>query len=91
MTPRLPCLVPFCRATRGLRKTDDGLMPDEWICSRHWRLVSPSTRRAHSKLFRLGAKAARLNRDLPRLFSRARLAWGACKREAIERAVGISA
>ena len=88
---RLPCCVPFCRSTRGLRKADAGRMPGEWICAAHWRLVSPEKRRAKAKLQRLAMKAWTRGRTLPRLFCAAGDAWEAAKAEAIERAMGITA
>lgn len=42
---RLPCCVPFCRATRGDRKGDPLVPGMEWICSKHWRHVDRRTKR----------------------------------------------
>ena len=75
---RVPCAVPFCRRTRGLRRGDERL-PPEWICGDHWRLVD-------RRLRRLKAKAERRER-----WRLAAMLWLRCKRQAIERAFGIAA
>lgn len=83
---RLPCCVPFCRATRGDRKNDPITASMEWICSRHWALVPPRLKRRRAKLRRLSrrgydaAQASRLDCFV----------WDQCKRAAIEIAGGIA-
>lgn len=76
---RLCCVVPFCKRTTGRAEFR------EWICGDHWRLIDRDRRRAYGRYARqwrryyrvaaAGAVTARL--------------WGALKRMAIERAVGL--
>ncbi|CAM5769904.1 hypothetical protein BMIN10S_03063 [Bosea minatitlanensis] len=82
--PRIPCCVPFCTGSRGDRKNDPIRLGMEWICSKHWRLVSPKTKRLRSA-------ARRRFKAQPDVARRAdwRI-WSRCKREAIERAMGVS-
>jgi len=64
-------------------------MPAEWICSRHWAMVSKrlKTRRARiNRLFRKAHHQGRIRR-LNDLWQRT---WLASKNEATERAGGIS-
>lgn len=94
MTDRLTCCVPFCRRTRKPG-------PSEWICSVHWPMVSTTTRRRKAKVYRMyrrefgrepywtfpagsreRIRAVRLDRLCGKI-------WDRCKREAIERAVGL--
>jgi hypothetical protein len=75
----LACIVPFCRRTRGQRKGEPPIRPgEEWICGPHYRLVDPA-------LKALRRRAARAKR-----WRLAWMLWGKTKRQAIERAVGIS-
>lgn len=85
------CCVPFCR---GRSRTPYG----EWICSRHWRLVSRDLRRTYGRAWRVDARlgpywekpagsperfaAVDAHREVGRL-------WEVCKTEAIEAGVGI--
>lgn len=48
MTERISCCVPFCRRTTR----NDGTF-SEWICGKHWRLVSRK-----AKLFKRRCEAA---------------------------------
>lgn len=96
---RLLCCVPFCRRT-----TAAGAFR-EWVCGKHWRLVSPRTKRWRRRADRLAARAdARFSQQymqqgctwteaqLARALAARGLAiagWERCKREAIEAAMGI--
>ncbi|WP_018266476.1 hypothetical protein [Methylosinus sp. LW4] len=96
---RLPCCVPFCRRTIG---ADKGY--SEWVCPKHWRLVSRETRAAYA-LARRRARRIIARKPIYREYWRlpagspARLSavamwrrvdsvWERCKRQAIERALG---
>lgn len=96
MATRLSCCVPYCRRTRHNR---EGF--SEWICGDHWRGVPPLLRKRKAKLFRLyrrrygdksfwGYPAGSPHRlaavKLDRICGKA---WEACRKAAIERAVGI--
>ncbi|CUA90888.1 hypothetical protein IMF23_04400 [Chelatococcus daeguensis] len=99
MSDRLPCCVPFCRRT-----TKAGRFTD-WICAKHWPLVSLETRGAYNLAKR---RARRIIARRPiyreywklpagsperlravRMWRRIDAAWARCKCEAIERAAGI--
>lgn len=96
MTERLSCCVPFCKRTRHNREGYS-----EWICGDHWRNVSKTLRRRKAKVYRLyrcrfgdnsfwcypGGSPQRLEAvKLDRICGKV---WQACKRQAIERAVGL--
>jgi len=97
---RLPCCVPFCRRT-----TRAGPFR-EWICGKHWRLVSRKTKTRRRMAERIVARAdARFavqyeaqgctfrEEQLRRCDAArglARVSWERCKAEAIEAAMGIS-
>lgn len=85
MTGRLACQVPFCRRTRGDRKGDPVRPGMEWICGKHWRLVSYRRRYTYSAIRR------RMRRypEEPRWRHMADAWWERCKTAAIEAAVGI--
>lgn len=81
MTARVPCCVPFCRRTIVNKNGWS-----EWLCPDHWRLVSRKIKalRAkvrHEKKFNRHAHGFDLDAWL----------WREAKRQAIERAAGISA
>lgn len=97
---RIRCCVPFCRRTVS---ADKGF--DDWICCKHWRIVSYPTRAAYS-LAKRRARRIVARRPSYRCFWKLRpgsperlsavamwrrldQAWETCKREAIERAAGI--
>lgn len=100
MNGRIPCCVPFCRRT-----TQAGQF-SEWICGKHWALVSKRTKRWRRTADRLLARSnARFNRQYdeqgctwtePQLRrvdaarDLAKAGWQRCKREAIEAAAGLS-
>jgi hypothetical protein len=74
---RLACCVPFCRRTTGRTEFV------EWICGKHWPLIDHRYRRVYGRAARRwrryrvgGERAARL--------------WRRIKRQAIERAAGIT-
>jgi hypothetical protein len=99
MTERCACLVPGCR------RTTKRLFPaHEWICGKHWPLVSRWTKRRRSRAVRLfllaEARFMKLHAEqggvtdtqIERLEAIRRLrdrAWERCKAEAIEKAMGI--
>ncbi len=106
MTERLRCLVPYCNRTRGRRKGEPPLDGDEdWICGKHWPLISYPTkaawRLAKRRVRRIVAKRPehrtwwRYPAGSPQriaayhMWKRYEQAWEKCKREAIERAAGI--
>lgn len=94
MTIRIRCLVPGCQHTRGPRKGDDYPIEEgmEWICGQHWMTLPKKLRQIQSRAYNwnLGQpyrrKGAPINRK-GRLASRR--IWARCRREAIERAMGI--
>lgn len=82
--PRSSCCVPFCRRTSTLFR-------DEWICGEHWRLVDRDLKRLRTRL--MGRfKRRRQTMAVRRAWFRIEQAtWRRMKRQAIERATGISA
>lgn len=84
MSDRITCCVPFCRGTRGLRKADAGIMPEEWICSKHWKLVPARLKRLRSAARRVGRKG-----QAERTYKIDGWLWRECKRAAIEAAGGL--
>ncbi len=72
---RIACLVPFCRRTRTFNVMKASDI--EWICSDHWRATDRETRRIYFR-------AKRRQRRARHWF------WDKLKRQAIERAGGIS-
>ncbi|WP_226576432.1 hypothetical protein [Acuticoccus sediminis] len=102
MTDRTPCAVPFCRRSRGIRKGETR-PAEEWICGDHWTLVSKHLRRRFAKFSRLyrrrfgdvafwtfpAGSPKRIEAvKITRLW---RESWERCKRQAVERAMGIAA
>lgn len=79
---RLNCAVPGCKHTRGDRKGDPVGPGMEWVCGDHWSLVPRSMRAIYSRVKR---KAKRWS-DRPIAVHRI---WQRCKREAIERGMGL--
>jgi hypothetical protein len=78
--PRTSCIVPFCRRTSTLFK-------HERVCAEHWRLVDRDLKRFRTRhLKRLGRA-----RNLRRWHAAEALIWRRMKRQAIERATGVSA
>lgn len=82
---RLSCAVPGCNRTRGQRKGEPPIREgEEWVCGDHWRLVPKMMRhivaRARKRLRRRDTDAN------IRSFNRI---WARCKREAIERGLGL--
>lgn len=102
---RLQCCVPFCGRSRGDRKGDPVDRYDEWICGDHWKLVSRRTklfrRRCDAALEKARREAAvyrsrqgyvthiDLVLKINHAGRRAARAWDRCKREAIEKGMGI--
>jgi hypothetical protein len=102
VSQRLPCIVPFCRGTRGIRKGETAFKPgEEWICSVHWRMVGRRTRRLNNRAWRRVDRTpmAREYWKLPpgsparleaiRFLHVAIWLWTRCKKQATERAAGI--
>lgn len=83
MVTRLPCLVPFCRRTRGDRKNDPLRPGLEWICAEHWRLVDRSLKLKRRRL-------RRRHGDSPCGRRLDHWIWKRMKAQAIERAGGIN-
>lgn len=84
---RRPCEVPFCRRTSTR-------WPDEWLCCDHWRLVDRSLklyRTRRLKQLRQRAEQTLEWKDWMRLRRASHLIWRRMKRQAIERALGITA
>ncbi len=98
MTTRQSCCVPYCRRTCKP-------FHHEWICAIHWRMVSREAKRALRLTWRRARKVvarkpqyreywtlppgspARLSAVA--VWRRCEQAFERCKREAIERAVGL--
>ena len=83
MTARLPCSVPFCRRTTAAGRFA------EWICAKHWPLVSWTTKARKRMDARLLRKARLRGIEKPMIEARAAQVWERYKAEAIERAAGI--
>lgn len=79
---RIQCCVPFCTASRGDRKDDPARPGMEWICSKHWTLVSPDLKRRRSRLRRRHGRTERGWKIEGWI-------WKRMKAQAIERAAGI--
>lgn len=86
MTDRLACVVPFCGHTTGRYPE-----ATEWICADHWRRVEPKFRRLLSRLRRRIVAMPEKSPDRAMLFRVRQHLWGRVKRQAIERAAGITA
>jgi hypothetical protein len=79
--------VPFCRRTTRERY-------HEWICGRHWPTVDRRFRRRLSRLRRIAIRARDRLHDratFDRALALFDVTWERCKRQAIERAAGITA
>ncbi len=102
MTLRLACIVPGCKHTRGQRKGETPIEEgEEWVCGDHWRAVPSYLRRRKARFARLYRK--RFGDDpfwqfpagSPKRIEAVRIknlrarSWEQCKREAIERGLGI--
>lgn len=77
---RIMCCVPGCRRTL----VDNGKF-NEWICQKHWSAVPRRDRKVYNRRKRIiiqGCLSVTFGAASDRL-------WNRCKREAIERAVGI--
>lgn len=102
MGSRLPCCVPFCRRTIAAEK----IAPNtEWICGRHWPLVSRKLK-AEYRLAKRRARRILARRPIYReywklppgsperlravsMWRRLEAIWERCKAQAIERAAGL--
>lgn len=85
--PRRPCEVPFCRRTSTR-------FPNEWLCCDHWRLVDRPLklyRTRRLKQLRQRYEASLTLTAWARYRRSADLIWRRMKRQAIERALGITA
>ena len=102
MTDRISCCVPYCRRTVAKDRIDPH---NEWLCQKHWRLVPRAVKAKKRLADRIWNRAnnrflanytaqecsftePQYQRALSAL-NLARSLWARCKREAIERAVGI--
>lgn len=89
MTDRVPCVVPFCRRTAPY---DEARADQEIICGTHWRNIDRRWRRRHAFITRVLTKLEPSDvKDARKVLSMAERIWAACKRQAIERAAGITA
>ena len=82
---RIPCIVPWCCRTVASKNLPAAHC--ESICGRHWRLVDP---RVKWILRRIRAKARKIGWT-PTLQLLEHRNWIRAKRQAIERAMGITA
>jgi hypothetical protein len=94
---RIRCCVPFCRRTADAEK----FKGQQIICGKHWRLASPTLRKRHRRIVRMYRQRFGENgywHYLPGSEKRVECVrvgrlcdalWERCKREAIERAVGL--
>lgn len=92
---RIACEVPFCRRTAK----DDGAEGQQIICGKHWRLADRSLTRRYRKWQRRADDLMSLpperytaadQQKVVRVFNLVRKMWDRIRRQAIERAVGIS-
>ena len=82
---RLRCAVPGCNRTRGQRKGEAPIREgEEWVCGDHWRLV-PKWMRGIIARVRKRYRRSPTSENI-RSFNRI---WQRCKREAIERGLGL--
>ena len=82
MTDRIPCEVPFCRRTADRSKFGDGV---RIICGKHWRLGNMRPRKLYS-----AAKRKFKKTGIDRYNWLANRAWDIVRKQAIERAAGIT-
>ena len=87
MKDRIPCLVPFCRRSAPLERFS---LSEEIMCGAHWRLVDRSLRRRDARLRRL-LRRARNEAVEDRVYDLLSRVWSRARRQAIERAAGITA
>jgi len=96
MSERLACCVLGCKRTcNNIKGYSD------FLCSKHWPMVTPYMRRRHSRLARLYRKrfgdnaywtypaGSEKRLEAVKLERLCRKAWSICKAQAIERAMGI--
>ena len=83
---RIRCLVPGCGRT-AKRLTDEGEHM-EIICGKHFRLSDKHQRRRYAKLYKI-AMSGRAGSE--KAYDLAEHIWPIIKRQAIERAMGITA
>ena len=86
---RIPCLVPFCRRTAPIEKyaTDDV----EIICHKHWVGIDRKWRKRYTMINRVLRTKEPSDFKHPDNVIRIRnRVWRMCRRQAIERAGGIS-
>jgi hypothetical protein len=86
---RIRCCVPFCRRTASQLRYPDA---EEIICGKHYRLANGTLRRRLTKVRRLTQRVRTDNGGkLRQAWHLDNALWGRIKKQAIERAVGISA
>lgn len=79
MAERTRCCIPLCRRTTKEQH-------DEWICYRHWPLVSKEVKRRRRLLKNAINRRGVLT---PQMAWMDRQLWERAKREATERSMGI--
>ena len=87
MTQRVPCLVPGCRRTYAPRSEEAG---DEVICGKHYRLADKSLLTRNRKWRRVLARENAPTTRALRVHDLLMRVWDRIKRQAIERAGGLS-
>lgn len=80
--PRTSCIVPFCRRTSTV-------MPGEWVCGEHWRLVDRGLKRVRTRLIRRWRRNGRWDAPDHAVDRTLNAIWRRMKRQAIERASGV--
>jgi len=85
---RVHCVVPFCRRTAPY---DEARAHQEIICGKHWRGIDRRWRSRHALIVRVLTKLGPHQvRDPRKVLHMADTIWAACKRQAIERAAGVT-
>lgn len=100
--PRTSCAVPGCRRTT---KQDSNEWPAEWVCGKHWPLVSRRLKKKYSTVRRIARKRIAKNPMIStywkmkpgsperiravRMYAALSKVWKLCKEDAIEKALGI--
>lgn len=102
MTHRTPCSVPFCGRTIAAEK----IAPHtDWVCSKHWALVSRTLKRQYRVARRRARKVLRHRPEYAKywllppgspgrlsavdMWARLYGCWKRCKTDAIEKAMEI--
>ncbi len=86
--PKSSCIVPYCpRTTRTFP------LGHEWLCADHWKLVDTAFKRLRTRIIKRAKKRGRFQKWTHRDALELTLMgwWRRAKKQAIERAMGISA